>query len=143
MVCLTIVSPNVLFIVHNKCYLIIMNIIPSTFYVYSDILEFNCQNLFRSLSYHMPIHMQKLCWIWCFLIAVINLLNQEKSLLRIASYAKSRKITSKFPTEKQNCDLVLRELVKEWHLFSLNTRSWMGWRTERRRRKEDKVMGFA
>ena len=32
---------------------------PATFYVYSDILEFSCQNLFRSLSYHMPIHMQK------------------------------------------------------------------------------------
>jgi len=36
-----------------------MNMTPATFYVYSDILEFNCQNLFRSLSYHMPIHMQK------------------------------------------------------------------------------------
>lgn len=59
------------------------------------------------------------------MIAVINLLNQEISLLRVASYTEEEKITGNFSTEKKKGDSVIRELVKEWHIFSLNTGN--GW----------------
>lgn len=51
--CLTIVLANIFLIIHLPFYLIIVNIINQTFYIYSAILEFSCQNLFQEpkLSY--------------------------------------------------------------------------------------------
>lgn len=51
--CLTIVPANIFLIIHLPLYLIVVNIITQTFYIYSAILEFSCQNLFQEpqLSY--------------------------------------------------------------------------------------------
>lgn len=51
--CLTIVPDNIFLIIYLPLYLNIVNIITQTFYTYSAILEFSCQNLFQEpqLSY--------------------------------------------------------------------------------------------